>query len=336
MKESSGQEPYKNIKEKFIEIIRNYIKNKITGDLGDVCETEDKLICYVRKEKCGIEISHSGYKIYHIDCVDFKDKYKELVEKYNLNKQIVYVLDGITFNRNEIAEITGIENIGIEIKNCKFEFKFKVLTSGDCSLRNVIIEPIAGPRIYIDAKNITMNNINIQHPDAFDVFAFDGFSLQLKAKNSIELKDLKVGEGILGETRLEVESNFINISNSTLRGKNIAIVTKNLQSKNSLVATSGFTLLDVEEFNELNINSPLIEYNNRLFVYGGKTICLKPIDKNLDINRRAILSQLRGIKANLEEQNKKIGESVVKKLNNQPVDKMYNRIRKKQKQSTNR
>lgn len=329
MKESSGQEPYKSIKEKFVEMIRNYLKKKITGNLGDVCETEDKLICYVRKEKCGIEKSHSGYKIYHIDCVDFREKYKELVEKYNLNKQIVYVLDGLTFNRNEIAEITGIENIGIEIKNCKFEFKFEVMTSGDCSLRNLIIEPIAGPRIYIGAKNIIMNSINIQHPDAFDVFAFDGFLLQLKAKNSIELKDLKVGEGILGETRLEVESNFINISNSTLRGKNIAIVTKNLQSKNSLVATSGFTLLDVEEFNELDINSPLIEYNNRLFVYGGKTICLKPIDKNLDINRQAVLSQLRGIKANLEEQNQKIGETVITKLNNQSVGKMYARIRKK-------
>lgn len=336
MKESSGQEPRKSIIEMFHEIKRKAVKKKITGNLGFVIETEDKLICYVRKEKCGIEISHSGYKIYHIDCVDFREKYKELVEKYNLNKQIVYVLDGLTFNRNEIAEITGIENIGIEIKNCKFEFKFKVMTSGDCSLRNVIIEPIAGSKIYIGAKNITMNNINIQHLDTFDVFAFDGFLLQLKAKNSIELKDLKVGEGILGETRLEVESNFINISNSTLRGKNIAIVAKNLQSENSLVATSGFTLLDVEEFNELNINSPLIEYNNRLFVYGGKTIYLKPIDKNLDINRRAILSQLRGIKANLEEQNKKIGEAVVKKLNNQPVDKMYNRIRKRKMQSINR
>lgn len=281
MKESSGQEPYKSIKEKIVEMIRNYLKKKITGNLGDVCETEDKLICYVRKEKCGIEKSHSGYNIYHIDCVDFKDKYKELVEKYNLNKQIVYVLDGLIFNRNEIAEITGIENIGIEIKNCKFEFKFKVMTSGDCSLRNVIIEPIRGPGIYIGAKNITMNSINIQHPDALDVFAFDGFSLQLKAKNSIELKDLKVGEGIFGETRLEVEANFI----------------------------------------------------NRLFVYGGKTICLKPIDKNLDINRQAVLSQLRGIKANLEEQNKKIVETVITKLNNQSVGKMYNRIKKK---STNR
>lgn len=333
MKESTGQEPYKSIKEKFVEMIRNYLKKKITGNLGNVCETEDKLICYVRKEKCGIEKSHSGYDIYHIDCVDFKDKYKELVEKYNLNKQIVYVLDGLIFNRNEIAEITGIENIGIEIKNCKFEFKFKVMTSGDCSLRNVIIEPIRGPGIYIGAKNITMNSINIQHPDALDVFAFDGFSLQLKAKNSIELKDLKVGEGIFGETRLEVEANFINMCNSTLRGKNIAIVAKNIQTKNSLVAASGFTLLDVEEFNELDINSPLIEYNNRLFVYGGKTICLKPIDKNLDINRQAVLSQLRGIKANLEEQNKKIVETVITKLNNQSVGKRYNRIRKK---STNR
>ena len=336
MKESSGQEPRKSIIEMFHEIKRKAVKKKITGNLGFIIETEDKLICYVRKEKCGIEISHSGYKIYHIDCVDFKDKYKELVEKYNLNKQIVYVLDGLTFNRNEIVEITGIENIGIEIKNCKFEFKFKVMTSGDCSLRNVIIEPIRGPRIYIDAKNITMNSINIQPPDALDIFAFDGFSLQLKAKNSIELKDLKVGEGILGETRLEVESNFINISNSTLRGKNIAIVAKNLHTKNSSVTTSGFTLLDVEEFNELNINSPVIEYNHKRLQIGKTPICLKPIDKTLDINRQTVLSQLRGIKANLEEQNKKIGEAVVKKLNNQPVDKMYNRIRKKQKQSTNR
>lgn len=51
MKEATGQEPILSIKEKIYQILRNYYKNYLTNNLGKVVETDDKLICYVKKKK---------------------------------------------------------------------------------------------------------------------------------------------------------------------------------------------------------------------------------------------------------------------------------------------
>ena len=330
MKEASGQEPSKSIKEIIYEIKRYFIKKKITGNLGRVVEEEDKLICYVKKKKCGIEISHSGYKIYHVRCKNNLKKYRELIEKYNLNKNIVYVLDGLCFNRNEILEIEGDKNCDIQIKNCKFEFKFKVNTSGNCSLKNVTIEPIAGPMIYIDAENIEMNNINIKPCDTFDVFGYDGFTLRLNAKDSIDLKNFKVKDEMAWSPTLKLTSKIIKICNSSLIAKIVQINSKDLQSKNSIVKADNFVRLEVEKFNELNVKSPIIEYNSKHIKGNNNLICLKPISKEIYNNRQALLLKLKDVVDELKEQNQRIVEKFDEKLNNQSVGKLYARTRKKE------
>lgn len=42
----------KLIKKKIFNILRNYLKIKLTGNLGKVVEDEDKITCYVSKRKC--------------------------------------------------------------------------------------------------------------------------------------------------------------------------------------------------------------------------------------------------------------------------------------------
>ena len=326
MKEASEQEINKSLKEKLVEIIRDYIKKKITGNLGFVVEEDDKLICYVKKEKCEIEISHSGYKIYHVRCKDNSQEYIDLIEKYNLDKKIVYVLDGLDFNRNEILEIDGDKDCRIEIKNCKFEYKFKIITQGDCRLKNIVIGPIAGPSFYIGAENIIMDNITIRPLDLFDVFAFDGFTFRLNASNLIRLNNFNVEENILGKTNLEVDTYFINMSNSNLRVEDITLNSKIIQSNNSLIDASGVTTLNVKEFNELAIKTLVISYNDKILIGGRELVCLKPIDEDLSNNRQALLLQLKEISEKLNLYNKGIVKCVEEKLNSNKVGKTYAKV----------
>ena len=41
----------KNIKGVLYNILREYVKHYLTGNLGKVVETDEKLICYVKKSK---------------------------------------------------------------------------------------------------------------------------------------------------------------------------------------------------------------------------------------------------------------------------------------------
>lgn len=308
------------MKEKIEQLKRNIVKKKLTRYLGKVIETEDKLICYVKKEKCIIERSHSGYKIYRIDYIEHLQKYKEFIEKYNLNKQIVLILDGITFNKDEIVEIKGNQNCEIQIKNCKFNSKLSILTSGNCTLRNTIIQPRTRTIIHIAAQNLIMNNTEIQAPDLFE-----GFSVRLIAKNLIELKNSDIVEENYGFTTLEVESNFINIYNSKLKTEYVTLKGKTLNNKNSLITTRGYTLLHLKEFNELNINSPVIKYNDKPLPCKETSVCLKTLNNELDINRKTLLQQLNGIKANLEKYKETKIEQVATNIDNQPIGKILAR-----------
>lgn len=72
-------------------IVRNFLKGYLVGNLGKVVEEEDKLICYVDKNK--IKEEKYNYTIY---CYGINDKDNELAKIYNLDKPVHYVIEGIT------------------------------------------------------------------------------------------------------------------------------------------------------------------------------------------------------------------------------------------------
>ena len=77
--------------------VRSLIIIDITGNLGKIVEDEDKITCYVKKSKCKKE-----RYCYTIVCNGISKKNKELAKKYNINKPICYVLDGLKFKNNGI------------------------------------------------------------------------------------------------------------------------------------------------------------------------------------------------------------------------------------------
>lgn len=108
---------------------RYLVMKKLTCNLGEVLETEDKLICFVKKL-----LKKDGYN-YIYNCYGIGDRNINLANKYNLNKQIVYVFEDIDFKRDNVficgyddpLIITNYDDV-LEYKNIsKDKTKCKVL-----------------------------------------------------------------------------------------------------------------------------------------------------------------------------------------------------------------
>ena len=250
MKESSGQETHKSLKEKLVEIIRNYIKKEITGNLGSVVEEDDKLICFVNKENfkdfetycpcdCSTDVT------YYIDCVDFKEKYAQLVEKYNLNKQIVYVFDKLEFYSK--VEIRCNKNSEIQVQNCKFTKKLKIETIGDCTLINTFI----ASSTIIKAKNLRMSGM-----DFFPVHHHRRTCIEFIIEDLIDVRNSNIGvvNPSLDVYHISLQSKLINISNSTLGNEYLTINGKLLQTEDCIEkiresSCFGYIIKSLKKFN---------------------------------------------------------------------------------------
>lgn len=325
MKEASGQESKNSIREVLYKLRREYLKKKIIGHLGFVIEEDDRFLCYVEKEKCRNDTHFDGNKVYYIDCTVPSCKDKELLEKYNLDKKIVYVLDGLTFNEKERVVINGVKVCEIQIKNSKFESSFSIFTPGNCFLKNTVIELLKRPSISINAGNLVIDRTNIQLVGNSNILFSLNNGVKLKARDTINIVDSNLVE----QTKLYIESNLTNISNSNLRGEDITLNSETIQSNNSLIETSGVTTLNVKEFNELTIKTLVISYNDKILIGGRELVCLKPIDEALSNNRQALLLQLKEISEKLNFYNKGIVNCVEEKLNSNRVGKMYSKALKK-------
>ena len=135
-------------------LVRNLIIMDITGNLGKIVEDEDKITCYVKKSRCKKERYH-----YTIACRGISKKNKELAKKYNINKPICYVLDGLEFKEDRVY-IFGYNNCEVIIKNCTFDFNIylNISINGKCTIENTIIKPYQ--RISIYAKELTKDLVD--------------------------------------------------------------------------------------------------------------------------------------------------------------------------------
>ena len=76
--------------------LRYLVMKKITGNLGDIIETDDKIICYIKK------LDTKDDYTYIYNCYGIGERNIKLANKYNLNKQIVYVFEDLDFKRDNV------------------------------------------------------------------------------------------------------------------------------------------------------------------------------------------------------------------------------------------
>ena len=291
MKESTGQEPRKSIKETFVEIIRNYIKKKITGNLGDVYETEDKLICYVdkkrlKKDKYGIKISCQGITEWN----------EQLATKYNLDKQVIYVVDGFVFKKDRV-DIEGTNNCEIVIRNCNF-YRGLFLESYDkCTLENVD----ANISYFIDlkAEELIIKDTIIHR----ELIGDREPHIRIRTNKKLELNNSNIGDKT---SRIYIETeNKLYIYNSKITGSAIECYAKKYAvfSKKSLITATRLVELEIPDYGQINIISPVIISNGNVFPTSNNLRILRQANKELTLSRLALIQLLKEMKSKIDTKN---------------------------------
>lgn len=269
------------IKSGIFNILRQYVKNYITGNLGKVEEDDGYLICYIDKRKI------KKKKIHHfIHCPGIREKDKELAKAYKLYKKIYYVFEDLEFNNSYVTIFGYGSDSEIIIKKCKIKYGFDIKALGKCTVDNCLIN--SNYKLNLHAKNLTLKNMNINN--AFILSGCD-FQVSFSADENLIIENCTIGR-INDKTKVFLTSlQNINLINSKIVADTIKCSTKALSTYNSSLFKAKEKIeIDGEILSSLTMISPVIKVNDEFTDKRIKLInTLKNIrDKCIKINQQKV------------------------------------------------
>ena len=306
----------------FYKIKRLRELSRITGTLGKVVEDEEKITCYVNKDR-GVRSSSFDYYL-----IKPENHYNKAYLKYlNLDKPVYYVFENIEFENPLL--LGGDSNVEIIFKNCKINKGIDILNEINCKLENSILT--IDNSSFVSIKKLTIDNLSLN-------IAKNGLFLRLRA-NTIDISNTNIKTE---NANLSLEaSTKINISNSTIDA-NIVSCSSNailMDNKSTLKADTGIKI-QVNNYNQINVDSKNVYFNEkRLFIKlkdtknEVKRVTLKKADNPLSQKRHELIKVLKKVKNRYESINKEKVEDYTNKMyaklnnyqeevNNTPVGKI--------------
>jgi len=286
-------------------IFRNYVKKYLTGHLGKVVEKKDRLVCYVNKKRCKKEKLE-----YKISCLGNENE--NIAKKYNLNKPICYVLDGINFDKQ--TYIFGWDNCEIYIKNCSFPMGTYIKVNGKCTIENTDIKDIN--LLMISADELILKDIDLNN--FFKYFA--NLKVIIGATNKMEIINSKIGREKEKINLSLLSQNELKVVNSKVAGDIVECKANemNCDDQSSISASKKLTL-KVNEFEKINIISPNILLNGNNIYNKDKSLVLKKLDDDLIIKRMQLLDFLRKLEIESELRKTEKVDEYINTLNNLPI-----------------
>ena len=278
--------------------VRNIIKKYLVGNLGKVVEEDDKLICYVKKNK----IKKEKYE-YSIMCNGIEDK--ELAKTYKLDKPVYYVIEGINITDKKVYIYNyHNEDCNITIKNCNFEFGFGIQAKCDCTLDNNHIR--AFYLLMIDTKNLTIKNMDLTNEVAL---AGADLSIKLGAAENINLINANIGkEKERAEVSMIAYKN-IELINSTVNGKKVECDAKQqiITDDNSSLNATDKIIIKTDNIDKINISCNTLVYNDNVIEQEENIVgTIEYKDDDLTNKRLELINLLKNLKDICE--NTSIGE----------------------------
>lgn len=279
-------------------ILRHFAMKKITGNLGKVVEEDEKIICYVDKNKCNKEL----YK-YNISCFGTLLKDKELAKKYNINKPICYVFDSIDFDNHEVY-IYGHDDSEIIIRDSYFKYGLYIGSDGKVIIENFSIKTRHTFSMY--AKELMLKDINIVND-----LALANFGLQVTLKSSsISMVNTNIGKDKEKTSVYLIAKDNLNMINSNIVGDYIECESKKITADdNTLLKGSKQVKLKTSTTPKINIISPVINYNSNSFL-NSKNLLSNPIT----FKRLELIQTLKKI------------SNACKMINNQKIEEYRNEL----------
>ena len=292
-------------------IIRNMLLTIITNNLGKVEETEDKIICHVKKYKC----KQNSYQ-FTIACHGQRKEYQELVEKYNLNKPIVYIIDNFEI-KNKKVFIFGYNNPEIIIKNCAFLFELSGHINGNCTLEHTFVRTFS--TFMFGANKLTLKNMSVTNPFSTS----NSLHIALGGEEKLEIINSTIGkEKQSTHVNLTAKDEII-INSSNIGGNTIEINTQSIKGdKDSKIKASESIKINANEYSDLNIITNNANINGIEFDTKNQIITLKMMKDNEELQKAKLIDILRRIKENCEQRKKELLEEYSNKLEKQKIYKL--------------
>ena len=281
------------IKKTLYDLARNDAKKYLTNNLGKVVEEDDRLICYVENSK----VKKTGYR-YNITYLGIgKEKYrKEMAKKFQLDKSICYVIDGLELKRNNVY-IFGYDDCDVIIKNCNFELNYfiHIHVNGKCTLDNTNIKSFSN--LTISANELIIKNIRDNQIEILDSKSNIGFGANVR----IDVIDSNIGSKKKNNKISFIAINRLIITNSNISGKEVECEANVVNvDENSLLTAANKVSLNTNDFDPITINAPIIALNGEEMVNEKEKIVLKKITNSIDFKRVELINLLRKVKEECE------------------------------------
>lgn len=286
------------VKKSIYDISRNYLKGKFTRNLGNVIEYDDKLVCYVQKNKT----INEGYAR-TVPCSGLREEDMELAKMYNLDKPIYYVLDGLDFAKDRVY-IFGYDKSNVIVKNCKFNYGLYMSVRGKCKVEDSYIRSFG--TLMINANELVLENMDIQNYVSYT----SELQIRLGADDKLEIINSKIGRTKENTSVYLSNNHNLIIDSSSIAGDKIECEAQVFESINdsSLVATDKIDL-KLGKFDNINVDSPTVILNGEEINYKNNSFTLRQLSDPLSLKRLELVKVLRDVRDrcvqnNLEDVNK--------------------------------
>jgi len=297
---------------------------RLTGNLGKVEITDDKIICYVDKNKLN---KFKCKDIYNFVLMQ-KLFYKPLIQqKYDLEKPIYYIFENICF-----------DDIGLRIESCRdVHFTFK-----NCSIHRKI-DILYADSITLDNNTYWESRYYEEEPDIKTSHFFKGKIKNLKIINdrfclccewpfiscwdlNVENLEMKNSEVDLLDSKgfFKIEANNIDITESGIEvNQKINLKANNINLINSEIKSNEEIIIDNENGKNSNnipmgLSAPKIIYNGVDLAH----ININPNSISMKNLRTIFINQLKLLKESVIKEKEEKLSIINEKMNNESIEKV--------------
>ena len=284
-------------------IIRKHQLKKITGNLGKIVETQDKIICYVKENKCR-QTKHTMIINCSVPRLDGK-------KKYGIDKKIVYVIENLDI-KDKSLYINGYAGCEIIIRECNLNFDIDIYTDGTCTIENTSITSVE-PFASIAVKNLILKNTSI-----------NASTLYIETAQNLELVHSRIGNSLSDIDILSLDN--LNMKNTSIYGKNIRCISINVTSDDqSILSAQNKAEIGSSNFNKINVKAKTIIANQKQLPPTSSKVVLEMPGQKLKNARIELINQLKRIKRKINTQNQCLIKKYQTTLESKPISRVLSK-----------
>lgn len=281
-------------REEYNKLMRNYELKRITGNLGNVVEEDDKIVCFLFKFNSENEV---------IDLLNY-DSIKRN-KKHGISKPIYYVLDGINFD--DETKIIGHDGVNVIINNCKLPHC--IMIDGNCQINNCNYK--SSMECNISAGDLKLKDCEINSRGFLRVVGLTNLQVLNTSINNYG-----------GNIILHSLNNILFDSSRVYSSIVLSFLSLEISSNNSTFASSKVEIIS-DYFNTLDITAGSVECNGKLV--GRGRIGVSRENTPLSTERQKLIAVLNNIYNKCDTTREEILRRVSSDVYNSSISRVLNK-----------